>query len=302
MLKNPKEWLSLVSQGESETLALKNRLPVDDAVARTLSAFANTSGGTLILGIGKQGKLIGLPDKEVDEAVVKLHNIASSLFSFPFEYGSFDLGGRHLVYASVGRVPEHLFPVTTSNGAAFARQGSTTVGLSLEDAIDKQQQVVPRTRTSKSKRTAQEEQKRTSLVVFVAMSFRFEEEPALVDYFRAIERAVEQSGTAINLKRMDLIEGDFEISSRLMDEIDASHIVIADFTLKPANVYFELGYARGRQKRVIQIARKGTSLEFDINHWRTLFYRNATDLEAKLIPAFKSAYEEFNENGSSAPF
>jgi hypothetical protein len=47
---------------------------------------------------------------------------------------------------------------------------------------------------------------------------------------------------------------------------------------------FEIGYARGKGLRIIQSARKGTELEFDIRNWRTLFYRNATELEEKLIP------------------
>jgi nucleoside 2-deoxyribosyltransferase len=70
-----------------------------------------------------------------------------------------------------------------------------------------------------------------------------------------------------------------------MDEIDAADIVIADFTLSPANVYFELGYARGKGRRVIQTARRGTVLEFDVRNWRTVFYRNATELEEGRLPA-----------------
>jgi hypothetical protein len=84
-----------------------------------------------------------------------------------------------------------------------------------------------------------------------------------------------------------------------MAEIDKANIVIADFTLSSKNVYFELGYARGTKKRIIQCARKGTELEFDIKMWRTLFYRNATELEEKLIPALKNAYAEVITNDAS---
>jgi hypothetical protein len=41
-------------------------------------------------------------------------------------------------------------------------------------------------------------------------------------------------------------------------------------------VYLEVGYARGREKALIQCARKGTELEFDVKTWHTLFYCNAT--------------------------
>jgi nucleoside 2-deoxyribosyltransferase len=77
-----------------------------------------------------------------------------------------------------------------------------------------------------------------------------------------------------------------------MDEIDKADIVIADLTLNPRNVYFELGYARGKPCRIIQTARKETVLEFDIRNWRTIIYRNATQLEEKLIPELKAAYAE----------
>lgn len=122
------------------------------------------------------------------------------------------------------------------------------------------------------------------------MSFRNEEEPALVDYYRAIERAVNRLGIPIDLKRIDLEEGDYEISNEVMYQIDQCDIVIADFTLSSANVYFELGYARGRNKEVIQTARKETALEFDVRNWRTAFYRNATELEEKIGPALQTAY------------
>jgi hypothetical protein len=59
--------------------------------------------------------------------------------------------------------------------------------------------------------------------------------------------------------------------------------VIADLTLSSANVYLEIGYARGRQKRVIQTCRSDTQLEFDVRNRRTLIYQNATTLEYKLL-------------------
>lgn len=291
MMKKPEEWLDLISQGESERLELKPKLPVDNVAARTLSAFANTSGGTLILGVGSQGNIIGLTETEVNRAVVRLHNIASSLFSWPTDYGSFDLNGRHLVYVTVSKAPAHLTPVTTSDGTAYLRQGNASVRMDLTQLASTQQAGGGNTKAAKGRRPGSGEIPRKHLVVFVAMSFRFEEEPSLVDYYSAIERTVKKTKLPITLARMDLYEGDYEISKKLMDAIDEADIVLADFTLNSANVYFELGYARGRRKRTIQTARKDTALEFDIRNWRTLFYRNATELEAKLIAELEKACE-----------
>ena len=124
------------------------------------------------------------------------------------------------------------------------------------------------------------------------MSFREEEEPTLVDYYRAIKRAVEEVSLLIKLRRIDFVEGDYKISLQIMDEIDRAEIVITDFTLRARNVYFELGYARGKKKRIIQTARKETILEFDVRNWRTVFYRNATELEEKLVPELRVAYND----------
>jgi nucleoside 2-deoxyribosyltransferase len=98
------------------------------------------------------------------------------------------------------------------------------------------------------------------------MSFRDEEEPALVDYYRAIQRAVSRCQLPLKLRRVDREEGDYEISQQLMRDIDSADIVIADYTLSSHNVYFEAGYARGKGKRLIQIARKGTVLQFDVRN------------------------------------
>ena len=67
-----------------------------------------------------------------------------------------------------------------------------------------------------------------------------------MDYFGAMRRAVTRTGLPIELKRVDLMEGDYEISQRLMDAIREADVLLADFTLSSANVYFELGYARGQ--------------------------------------------------------
>jgi nucleoside 2-deoxyribosyltransferase len=122
------------------------------------------------------------------------------------------------------------------------------------------------------------------------MSFRAEEEPSLVDYFTAMQRAAQRTNPVTKLTRVDLVQGDFEISQQIMDEIDSADAVLADFTLNPMNVYFELGYARGRDKLIIQTARRPTTLEFDVRNWKTLFYRNATELEELAWKAFGELY------------
>jgi ATP-dependent DNA helicase RecG len=54
-----------IRRGESKTLELKAQLPQNDQIAKTAVAFANTSGGKLILGVGDNRAVTGLPDQDL---------------------------------------------------------------------------------------------------------------------------------------------------------------------------------------------------------------------------------------------
>jgi Schlafen, AlbA_2 len=275
---SPDGLLRLIKQGESQTVEFKLRVPPSEIIARNFAAFANSEGGILLLGVGDDGSIIGLTDREANEAMLLLQHVADSLLSWPIGIGTTLVEAKKVVYAIIDKAPEHLAPIVTARGEVFTRVEQQTRPMPLSEYV--------RT-TSSLPRSIQR-----PVVVFVAMSFREEEEPALVDYYRAMKRVVKEVDLPIELRRIDFVEGDYEISQQIMDEIDHAEIVITDFTLSARNVYFELGYARGKQKRIIQTARKGTTLEFDIRNWRTLFYRNATELEEKLIPELRAAYNE----------
>jgi nucleoside 2-deoxyribosyltransferase len=141
----------------------------------------------------------------------------------------------------------------------------------------------PQSRVKRTHNRSPHHKTNTVTRIFVAMSFRDNEEPALVDYWHAMQRAATRARGDFDLRRIDKVEGDYEIVDRIAREINAADLVIADLTLLSANVIFELGYARGRGKYVIQTCREGTHLEFDIRGRRTLMYRNATILEEKLL-------------------
>lgn len=265
--------IKLAEGGESETLEFKTRLPPNETIAKVLTSFANTNGGILLIGINDNGEILGLESAEAHRTYDSLKVLQESLFQWPPKVGLVKVGGKFLAFAEVNPAPPELAPVATARGEFFIRVKDKMEPMPLAH--------FPKT-SAKSKK----------ITVFVAMSFREEEEPALVDYFRAMQRAVDATKLPIKLKRIDLQEGDYEISQEIMSAIDSCEIVISDFTLSSSNVYFELGYARGRNKRIIQTGRKGTPLEFDIRNWRTLFYKNATELEAKLVSALQTAYSE----------
>jgi hypothetical protein len=279
--------VELAAQGESQTVEFKTSFPPDHTISKILTAFANTQGGILLIGICDNGEIVGLSQDEADNAVNRLQKIAASLFPWGIdEVGSVTIGGKKIVYAIIEQAPDYYSPVMTSSGDIYKRESNRIVYVPSDERLE------PSIRSKISHIKPME-----TAIAFVAMSFRDEEEPALVDYFKAMERAAEQTNLPIDIVRVDLVEGDYEISQEIMNEIDKADIVIADFTMSSRNVYFELGYARGKDKYVIQTARNGTQLEFDIRNWRTLFYRNATELEEKLIPALEAAYAEIKARG-----
>lgn len=257
-----------IALGESQYLEFKERLVSEEQVARSLVAFANAEGGLLLIGVreGSDGPtVVGLGETLAAVTVQRLRKMASSLIPAPVPVGTVEVAGRTVVYASVNTIPEHLKPISTAQGVAYRRESDRNVVVQAPVLLEADRPGVWR--------------------VFVAMSFRTEEEPALVDYYEAMQRAAAQVGSdRIQLFQMREVPGNFEISQAIMDEIRGCDALLADFTLNPRNVYFEAGFARGCQIPVIQTALRDTPLEFDVQNWRTTFYRNATELEARLYP------------------
>lgn len=54
---------ALIAQGEHTQLEFKRQLSSAQRIARTLAAFANTSGGTLLIGVADDGRIVGVPSE-----------------------------------------------------------------------------------------------------------------------------------------------------------------------------------------------------------------------------------------------
>ena len=50
---------NLISTGEGSFLEFKQKIASPEKIAREIAAFANTSGGTILVGIGDRGEIIG---------------------------------------------------------------------------------------------------------------------------------------------------------------------------------------------------------------------------------------------------
>ncbi len=60
----------LVSQGEGQNLEFKRKASFPDKIMREMIAFANSSGGTVLIGIGDDGSIPGLKYPEEESHVI----------------------------------------------------------------------------------------------------------------------------------------------------------------------------------------------------------------------------------------
>ena len=117
-------------------------------------------------------------------------------------------------------------------------------------------------------------------LVFVIMSFKPEMDPI----FEGIRAAGLEYG--LRAERVKDVQGDYKVTSKILNMIERAKLVVADLTYERPNVYFELGYARGIGKTVITVVREGTKVHFDVQDWAYVEYNDSRVLEDKLRKRF----------------
>jgi len=113
--------------------------------------------------------------------------------------------------------------------------------------------------------------------VFVAMPFSKELQDV---YVFGIQGPVNTAGYLCERVDMTTFTGD--ILDRIKSRIETATLVIADLTGANANVYLEVGYAWGKNRPTLLLAKKGDALEFDVQGQRCIVYENIVDLSKKL--------------------
>ena len=92
--------LQLISRGESEKLDFKKTISSASKIAKTLSAFANHKGGTLLVGVNDNGKISGV--KSEDEKYML--DLAAGFFCKPevrLDMKEWNLAGKIVIEAVI---------------------------------------------------------------------------------------------------------------------------------------------------------------------------------------------------------
>jgi hypothetical protein len=112
---------------------------------------------------------------------------------------------------------------------------------------------------------------------FVAMPFTPEMEDV---YHFGIKGPVKAAG--LLCERVDQVQFDGLIISRIRERIETAKVVIADLSGANANVYLEVGYAWGKGRPTLLLVKDVKELKFDVQGHRCIVYRNIRELEALL--------------------
>ena len=136
--------LAQIQQGESKTLELKAALPQRDQIAKTVVAFANTSGGKLVIGVDDDRQVVGLGEGDVLDLQDR---VASIVFDrcYPAilpEIYSANVQGKLVLVVEVFRgnlLPYYLKSVGKNEGT-YLRVGATNRKADFEHILELERQ------------------------------------------------------------------------------------------------------------------------------------------------------------------
>jgi predicted HTH transcriptional regulator len=118
-----------LEQGESETVEFKERINSPEILARYLSAFSNTEGGTILVGVREPNHVVGASEEKLkrlfEAALHRTTGPAKANIEFQ-EFEGKKVGLIH-VQKSTGLVG--------SSDGIFRREGERTTSLSAENII-----------------------------------------------------------------------------------------------------------------------------------------------------------------------
>ncbi len=124
--------------------------------------------------------------------------------------------------------------------------------------------------------------------IFVIMSF----DKKYDDVYEALKMAGKMvESRTLKIERVSEPFGDYIITERIEESIKKAELIICDLSEKSLNVYYELGYARSKNKTIIMTAKEGTELPFDVRQYNTNFYKDPFHLQKIVAEELNSYYK-----------
>lgn len=113
---------------EGRSLEFKSKLPMHSDLAKTAIAFANDAGGTILIGVDDDGKIIGLPEEElplIEEKVYQAIFDRCTPAILP-EVSFVTVDGKNIVKVEIhrGSAPPYHFKNGNVENSTYVRVGS----------------------------------------------------------------------------------------------------------------------------------------------------------------------------------
>lgn len=132
----------LLAQGEGTTIEFKSTVDSALKIAKTLTAFANTKGGILLIGVSDSGKIAGI-HSELRE-MQKIEEAASHFCDPPvnLSYETLQTGGRQILLIRIAE--SELKPHAVTDGKVHtvyvrAKDKSVPVGINMTKVLQQVQ-------------------------------------------------------------------------------------------------------------------------------------------------------------------
>ena len=121
---------ALIAQGEGQQLELKRSLAELETAMRTLAAFANTEGGTVLFGVRGSGEIVGVEASQTSKEQL-VNKVTAS--TDPVLYPSVEfvkVNGKTVIVVTVAESENKPY---LAGGRAYKRVGATTVQLRRDE-------------------------------------------------------------------------------------------------------------------------------------------------------------------------
>ncbi|QDL53833.1 AlbA family DNA-binding domain-containing protein [Rhodoferax aquaticus] len=129
-MHTPQDIERLLNQGESPSVEFRVSTPFPESLSRLISGFANTIGGTLIVGIREPNTIIGTDIARFEKFVQKTKERLNG--KVELSYYSIELGGKLL---GVLEVKKSKIPIASPEGY-FRRVGDKEVPLDANQIVE----------------------------------------------------------------------------------------------------------------------------------------------------------------------